>query len=227
MTQWNDKSGYANTMTPYSTYSNATLSSNYQNNLNVLNFSGAGVYQAASSSAIYPIDLYIVMALKDTTTHVDAVAITTNTTTDNFNSLSFGEYTTSRWHNGSSGFSRTPNTVSTSNETSTSFLLMNWSISNNNYILQRNGTQLTQTASYTFTLTSGSLFQIGYRASAPIFLSPSAAGRFVGYIGEIVAFNTQLVDIQRQQIEGYLAWKWGLRSSLPTTHPYYNFPPSP
>ena len=100
-------------------------------------------------------------------------------------------------------------------------------ISNNNFILRRNGTQLTQTASYTFTLTSGSLFQIGYRASAPIFLSPSAAGRFVGYIGEIVAFNTQLVDIQRQQIEGYLAWKWGLRSSLPTTHPYYNFPPSP
>ena len=64
MTQWNDKSGYSNTMTPHSTYSNATISSAYQNGLNVLNFSGSGVYKAASNSACYPIDLYIVVALK-------------------------------------------------------------------------------------------------------------------------------------------------------------------
>jgi hypothetical protein len=39
--------------------------------------------------------------------------------------------------------------------------------------------------------------------------------------GEIMAFAT-LPDVgQRQQMEGYLAWKWGLQTSLQTTHPYY------
>jgi hypothetical protein len=44
---------------------------------------------------------------------------------------------------------------------------------------------------------------------------------------EIIVYNSDVTNNQRQQVEGYLAWKWGLRSSLPTTHPYYNFPPSP
>jgi hypothetical protein len=223
MTQWNDKSGTGNNMLPWTTFSNATVSSNFQNNLNVLNFSGAGVYQAPASSIIYPVDLYIVMALKDLTTHVDVVSMTASAV-DNFNSLSFSEYTTSRWHNGSTGFGRTPNTLSTSNETSTSFLLINWSISNNNYVLRRNGTLMTQTASYTWTPTAASIFQIGFRVSPSLYSPASISGAFRGYIGEIVAFNTQLGDSQRQTIEGYLARKWGLTTvypSLPITHRFY------
>jgi hypothetical protein len=34
-----------------------------------------------------------------------------------------------------------------------------------------------------------------------------------------------LTTTQRQQVEGYLAWKWGLNASLPTTHPYYKVIP--
>lgn len=43
----------------------------------------------------------------------------------------------------------------------------------------------------------------------------------LGSVSEIIVFSTALTDLQRQQIEGYLAWKWGLTTSLPTTHPYY------
>ena len=50
---------------------------------------------------------------------------------------------------------------------------------------------------------------------------------WTGYIGELIAFNTNLGTTQRQQIEGYLAWKWGLNASLPTSHPFKFFPPSP
>ena len=217
VTQWNDKSGNNNTMTPYSSYSNVTISSAYQNQLNVLNFSGGGVYKAPTSSAVYPLDVYVVLALKDTTTVVDVIGINTNIGSDNFNSLTFSEHTTSRWHNGSSFFNRTPNTVSSSNETSTSFLLMNWSINDSNYILRRNGTQLTQTSSYSFTLTSGSIFQIGYRQSTGVYLPPDHP--FKGYIAEIVAFNSQLATSQQQQVEGYLAQKWGLKNNLPAGHP--------
>jgi hypothetical protein len=45
-------------------------------------------------------------------------------------------------------------------------------------------------------------------------------------IYEMVGFNTQLSTAEQQQVEGYLAWKWGLQTSLPTNHPYYNSPPT-
>lgn len=44
-------------------------------------------------------------------------------------------------------------------------------------------------------------------------------------IAEIVVFNTSLRLFQRQQVEGYLAWKWGLQGSLPASHPFRNAPP--
>ena len=226
MTQWNDKSGLSNNMLPYSTFSNATVMSNYWNGLNVLNFSGVAVYQAPASSAVYPIDLYVVLAVKDLTTNVDVISLTPSAAVDNFNSLTFSEYTSRRWHNGSTGFSRTPNTVSPTDETSTSFLLMNWSIANNNFVLRRNGTQLSQTASYTWTMTAGSVFQLGYRISPLVFSPATTSGPFRGYIGEIVAFNSQLSSSQRQQVEGYLASKWALQNSLPITHPYRTFQPA-
>ena len=46
-----------------------------------------------------------------------------------------------------------------------------------------------------------------------------------GRINESIAYATALANTERQDIEGYLAWKWGIRASLPTTHPYYKFPP--
>jgi len=44
-------------------------------------------------------------------------------------------------------------------------------------------------------------------------------------INEIIVYNTSLTTLQRQQMEGYLAWKWGLQANLPASHPYYNGPP--
>jgi hypothetical protein len=39
-------------------------------------------------------------------------------------------------------------------------------------------------------------------------------------IYEILVFNTYLLSAERQIIEGYLAWKWGLETNLPTNHPW-------
>lgn len=46
-----------------------------------------------------------------------------------------------------------------------------------------------------------------------------------GDVGEILVFYDSLTTDNRQNIEGYLAWKWGIQSSLPSTHPYKNSPP--
>ncbi len=43
-----------------------------------------------------------------------------------------------------------------------------------------------------------------------------------GFIGEVIYYTTQLTTAQIQQVEGYLAWKWGLTANLPPTHPYVN-----
>lgn len=50
-------------------------------------------------------------------------------------------------------------------------------------------------------------------------------GYWYGYIGEILYYTGLLTTAQRQQVEGYLAWKWGLQGSLPAGHPYKNGPP--
>jgi hypothetical protein len=86
-----------------------------------------------------------------------------------------------------------------------------------------NGTNATNvTANYTAGTCSG--YGIGGR-----WIGGSMIGsyRLNGVVHEIIMFNAALTTAQRQEVEGYLAWKWGLRSNLPAGHPYINFPPSP
>lgn len=49
---------------------------------------------------------------------------------------------------------------------------------------------------------------------------------FNGLFYEVMVFNSPLTTGGRQYVEGYLAWKWGLQASLPTTHPYFQAAPS-
>jgi hypothetical protein len=58
-----------------------------------------------------------------------------------------------------------------------------------------------------------------------VTLSSSFGTRyFGGYMAEVLYYPAGLTSTQRQQVEGYLAWKWGKNSSLPSTHPSFNFP---
>ena len=45
-------------------------------------------------------------------------------------------------------------------------------------------------------------------------------------LAEIIFYNSEISVSQRQQIEGYLANKWGLQSSLISGHPFTKLPPS-
>jgi hypothetical protein len=77
-----------------------------------------------------------------------------------------------------------------------------------------NGSSLGTTSSsgnfaYTF-------YNIGSQTSqSPIFYNYN----WTGFVGELIAYNNALSDLQRQQVEGYLAQKWGLTASLPAGHP--------
>lgn len=43
---------------------------------------------------------------------------------------------------------------------------------------------------------------------------------FEGKMAELLFFNADLGTTDRQKVEGYLAWKWGLQANLPGGHPY-------
>jgi hypothetical protein len=56
-------------------------------------------------------------------------------------------------------------------------------------------------------------------------------GRYNGetassFIMEVIFYNTILSTSERQQVEGYLAHKWGFASQMPVAHPYYSVPPN-
>jgi hypothetical protein len=44
-------------------------------------------------------------------------------------------------------------------------------------------------------------------------------------LGEWIYYDSALTTAQAQQVEGYLAWKWGVTNDLPINHPFKNIPP--
>jgi len=110
---------------------------------------------------------------------------------------------------------------------------------NNNYSLpatvfqpfifsQSTGTS-PQTGSYNGTAINASAGTVGTITWSGI----TVGGRFTnasdwwsGHICEVIIYSTLLSTNQRQQVEGYLAWKWGIQSSLPSNHPYKNSSPN-
>lgn len=73
-------------------------------------------------------------------------------------------------------------------------------------------------------------YTITGQTGLPASVGNSANGNgegWQGQIGDVVFYNRVLTDFERQQVEGFLAWKWGLQGSLPAGHPYLYAPPPP
>ena len=73
----------------------------------------------------------------------------------------------------------------------------------------------TQSSSAAFTFSGNGITHIG---------TGVLGDWFTGTIHEIIVYNSAVTTAQRQQMEGYLAWKWGLQQSLPSTHPFARTP---
>jgi hypothetical protein len=73
---------------------------------------------------------------------------------------------------------------------------------------------------------STSLAASGYTTTSVLYTFGDIYGGSGADIAEVILFNTELTTPQRQQIEGYLGWKWGIGNTLPATHPYYKYPPA-
>jgi hypothetical protein len=80
----------------------------------------------------------------------------------------------------------------------------------NEYVYTNGGTVYTNASSGNFSI---SAYMIGANLGYSSDNQP-----WNGYIGEVIVYNIALSAPQRQQVEGYLAQKWGLTSSLPIGH---------
>ncbi len=91
--------------------------------------------------------------------------------------------------------------------------------STSNLILYKNGTSVVTKTGLTTTTSTGIV--IGSRVYPSSYVA-----HMTGYVSEVLVYNTALNTAQRQQIEGYLANKWGINSSLQNTHPHYSVAPT-
>ncbi len=121
---------------------------------------------------------------------------------------------------GSSIVSTNPATIGTQ------YNMYSYGTNRNNFLLNLNGS-LAQTATITGTPTN---FSTSYNLLVGAYadsggLNPRATMYLNGDIGEILVYFSALTTFQLQQVEGYLAWKWGLQGNLPAAHPFRTAPP--
>jgi hypothetical protein len=102
----------------------------------------------------------------------------------------------------------------------TPYLFESWFDGVNNYstVQQGNGTSIVSNVS------SGN-FGIQNFVIANNLTNNNVNRALNGFISEVIVYKTTLTTVQRQVVEGYLSWKWGIQSNLPSTHPYFSAPP--
>ena len=216
VSQWNDKSGNGRNMTQATALRQPTYTASGLNGLPVLSFNGDSLTNASynwgnSSSSVFAV-------------------LRKNTSAGYQNLIVTGTGTNNNWSIGlESGTSK--------------YALFRILVGNmvSNLICTADIPQqmcFTNTGQVSGTVTSN-VYKDGTAGSSAISVSSANQGvvgigigsdagfgeTFNGYFAEIIIVPSIVSTADRQLIEGYLAWKWGLTSSLPNDHPYKSSAP--
>lgn len=225
VTTWLDKSGNGRNATQPTTSNAPTLVTAAQNGLNALSFSGtagsSGTCLNLSNITTVPFTMFLVCKYNTLTATSFAYSMV-------------GSGFSPTWRYSGGGTSYTSNAIGVDNGgggtryaglteaggplSNTGFNIYNFQLpASSAGTLFMNGVAGCNVDSFTYA--SGTTFTfptIGGFAQLPTN-SP-----FNGTICEMVWYNASLSTDDRQKMEGYLAWKWGLQSQLPAAHPYKN-----
>lgn len=226
ITQWADKSG--NGRNAVGNTGTGTYSSNGLNSLPTVQITSTGNMRSPVAAGTFPagILLYVVyqktgannsfdtIVTRTTNNIADPIDIwTNNTDTSRLIGRGPGNY----WQ----GYEQTTNVARRT--TPTIICMSAFSSTSNIWTETLNGTLST------YILNNNIIGSPSYGDNATqIYIGTRADGATLmnGNISEIIAYSASSMNtFQRQQVEGYLAWKWGLQGSLPATHPYKLFPP--
>jgi len=204
LTTWYDKSGQANNAV--SVGSNPTYSNGYVNfrGSNTLAFTTPNALVASNSFSIFVVEQRSNVQTATNYTYWLAGSTTSQNTDLQFGYRNSNDVTLGFFNN-DVDFSSVPNP--TANEP---FRLWDGIWDGTNQYIYLNGSNAAQRAQ-SGNLTSWSNGSIGFYGASATFYS--------GNIGEIIFYKPALNATYRQQVEGYLAYKWGVQSNLPSTHP--------
>jgi hypothetical protein len=101
--------------------------------------------------------------------------------------------------------------------TPTSTISLNSRFFGTSIVTSGSNTQIAVNGSTSFASSNITAFSAG---TTQLGREISSTGLYSGLIHEVLSYNSVLSTTNRQIVEGYLAWKWGLQGSLPSTHPY-------
>ncbi len=214
VTQWRDKSGNANHASNTSAY--PTLLTSAQNGRSVLSFDGASSQNLTLSTTSLPTgttqcSFYFVCRATATSTRMIFSYGVNPGATNRTPQFYFTNGTLNVDTYGAGGLSDGINVQD-------SYTVLSCTLTNSN-IAWTNGTQFTG-GSTAITLNTGT----GYASIGLGLVGSTPSFPFTGQIAEIIIYNQPATTSQRQQLEGYLAWKWGIQSSLAGGHPYQTVP---
>lgn len=237
VTQWNDKSGNGKNMISNASFQRPIYSANSLNgNNSILFFRNASnsfsILENTSFSFVTGSWTYLTVLRRNAanTTYqrfVSMASVINGADNNNSFSVNLNSY------NGNNSFNMERHSASLGQTFNTSNVcllenIVNGSLTNidtfnaNTNYLFTNGSLLTSGAG----LSVGATLSIAHiRYGCATFKSgtnDSGVESLQGNIGEVLLFNRTLRRSEIQQVEGYLAWKWGIQRSLPVTHPYYN-----
>jgi hypothetical protein len=218
VSQWSDKSGNTRDFSQATAANQPAYSTNALNGKNVINF--VSVDSLTRSSAIPFNDLgnnslYIVGNRTGRANSYSVSLIIMRAVQRSRNILfEFGPNNAGKW--GTYTNADTPSPLGTVNA-NYKICEMIADQATNTYLFYQDGTSQGSNGSV--------------NANTPVFTTTSYIGNDLnnswldGNVAEIIFCDEKNSDADRQRIEGYLAWKWGLTANLPNDHPFKVSPP--
>jgi hypothetical protein len=228
LSQWNDKSGNANHVVQAVDANRPTTTTLFGQNS--FAFNGTSQYLDKATSTGLPIGsnastVFVVSSTNATSGNVYSHILSWGSNSPNLSTYLYQSADTPMhgmaWAsgNGTSNFSVASQIALDVNAHVLSFVYAGGAVASTpNPVLEVDGSAPTIGSTAGTPAVSGSEITIGAGIS----------GGFAwwnGTIAEVLIYSSALSVANRQLIEGYLAWKWGLQANLPAGHPYKSGPP--
>jgi hypothetical protein len=218
VSQWSDKSGNGRHATQSTAASQPTYSATGLNSKPTLVFNGN---QIVVSSGSYSAAAIFIVFRKSVSTWPDYNGVVTARVSPNANKTS-----PSNTNLGFTGISGSAASINGLNTATTAIFINGTSASLSDYLNYLVGVSTGDATSYAIVAEINDNNASGQKNIA-LGADTFETGRYLtGNIAEVIILPSNVITSDRQKLEGYLAWKWGLESSLPAGHPYKNLPPT-
>jgi len=227
VSQWNDKSGLGLNFaqsTPGKRPATSTL-----NSLNVIDFDGSDDVLTRGSNSIgrNVSSLSFFWVMRPESINSDRRFFNSSHGTGNTNARVLqGFNSSSVWRIGgrredAGSFAENVSVSATSDKDAWRIVGFQYNYAAASLTIFRDGTQASTGAFLDAGTSEDTNSQVAWLGSAVV----GNTSFYDGQMAEVVAVHSDVTTATRQNIEGYLAHKWGLTASLPSDHPYKNVPP--